>query len=83
MATPLVAKRSQVYEKVTLTSHLIHYLNKHLPNKFLVSSAKNFLKQHDVHLVNYGSISFKIDDKAGYAQHFFDFIRVEWNILVA
>ena len=46
---------------------MIYYLSKHFHNEFIVSitSLKCYLIQHNVHLVNYGPIHFKIDDKAG------------------
>ena len=50
-------------------SHLVHELSKLVPNDFMVSISgfKSSSTQHDVHLVNYGPIYFKIDNKAGFA----------------
>ena len=49
-------------------SHLIYYISKLVSNCFMVSifSFKSSSIQHDGHLVNYGPIQSKIDNKAAY-----------------
>lgn len=48
------------------TSHLMYYLSKQFLHG-LSDSFKSSFMHNDVHLVNYGPIQSKIDDKAGNA----------------
>ena len=50
-------------------SHLIYELSKLVPKSFMVSNSgfRSSSTQHDVHLVNYRPIYFKIHNKATYA----------------
>ena len=63
----LLTSRRRFHENEP-TSHLIYELSELVPNDFMDSNSsfKSSSTQHDVHLINYGPIYFKIDNKAGY-----------------